>query len=172
MISDKSSIVRYSKAVQRNFKGSLGAGMDLRFGCPVRPGKIRPSCPFLVVWVALTFPTAKAMIDVEGGRMSTVEPIQVTHPYVERRSGVQGGRPVIKGTRFPVSSIVQNHRRGLSVEEMLRDFPHLSPAQVYDALSYCYDHQEQIDREIAELNGLDQAADDHPPTLRPADEAS
>ena len=103
--------------------------------------------------------------------MSTAEPIEVAHPHIERRPGVQGGRPVIKGTRFRVSSIVQNHRRGLSADEMLREFPHLSPAQLYDALSFYYDHRTQVDREIAELTDPQQAARDHPPTLQPSDDA-
>lgn len=93
--------------------------------------------------------------------------MDVIHPYVERRPGVQGGRSVIKGTRFPVSSIVLNHRRGLTVEEILREFPHLSPAEVYDALSYYYDHREQVEQEMAELTDLDRAMRDYPPTLRP-----
>jgi len=76
------------------------------------------------------------------------------HPYVEGRLGVHGGRPVIKGSRFPVSSIVQNHRRGLSVDEILGEFTHLSPAEVYDALSYYYDHRAEIDEEIDELTKL------------------
>lgn len=92
---------------------------------------------------------------------------QVVHPYVERRPDVQGGRPVHRGSRFPVSSIVQNHRRGLSVEEILYEFPQLGPAEVHDALSYYYDHHSEIDREIAELSDLDSAMRDYPPTLRP-----
>jgi uncharacterized protein (DUF433 family) len=100
--------------------------------------------------------------------MSTsYEETGVTHPYVTRETGVQGGRPVIKGTRFPVSSIVQNHRRGLSVDEILRDFSHLTPAQVYDALSYYYDHREQMERELAQQVDLEAAQEQHPPTLRP-----
>ncbi|MGD0948548.1 MAG: DUF433 domain-containing protein [Candidatus Binatia bacterium] len=91
----------------------------------------------------------------------------VAHPYVESRPGVQGGRPVIKGSRFPISSIVQNHHRGLSVEDILREFPHLTPAQVYDALSYYYDHRAEIDAEIAEFTDLDGAMRDCPPTVRP-----
>lgn len=58
---------------------------------------------------------------------------------------------MIRGSRFPVSSIVENHRRGLTVDEILCEFPHLSPAEVYDALSYYYDHQDEIDREIEDL---------------------
>ena len=103
--------------------------------------------------------------------MSTAaELVEVLHPHVERRSGVQGGRPVIKGTRFPVSSIVQNHRRGLSVDEILREFPHVTPAQVYDALSYYYDHREQIESEIQEVSDLERAARRYPPTLKPSDD--
>lgn len=102
--------------------------------------------------------------------MSTAaELVEITHPHVERRSGVQGERPVIRGTRFPVSSIIQNHRRGLSVDEILREFPHLTPAQVYDALSYYYDHREQVDREIESLNDLERATRRYPPTLTPSD---
>jgi uncharacterized protein (DUF433 family) len=91
----------------------------------------------------------------------------VAHPHVECRPGVQGGLPVIKGSRFPISSIIQNHRRGLSVEDILHEFPHLTPAQVYDALSYYYDHRTEIDAEIAELTDADSATRDCPPTVRP-----
>lgn len=102
--------------------------------------------------------------------MSTAaELVEVSHPHIEQRSGVQGGRPVIKGTRFPVSSIVQNHRRGLSVDHILREFPHLTPAQVYDALSYYYDHREQVDREIQGLTDLKRASRRYPPTLKPSE---
>ena len=93
--------------------------------------------------------------------MSTVR----EHLYIEQRPDVQGGRPVIKGSRFPVSSIVQDYRRGWSVEEILREFPQLCPAEVHDALSYYYDHQAEIDREIAELMDLDAAMQKYPPTL-------
>jgi uncharacterized protein (DUF433 family) len=93
---------------------------------------------------------------------------EVLHPYVERRPGVQGGRAVIKGSRFPVSSIVLNHRRGLSVDEILREFPDLKPAEVYDVLSYYYDHQAEIEADIAALNDLPAAERDYPPTLQPS----
>lgn len=37
---------------------------------------------------------------------------------------------------------------GMTVEELVRDWPHVSPAQVYDALSYYYDNQAEIDADI------------------------
>jgi uncharacterized protein (DUF433 family) len=40
-------------------------------------------------------------------------------------------------------------RQGLSPEELVREFRHLTLAQVYDALSFYYDHRERIERELA-----------------------
>ena len=95
-------------------------------------------------------------------------PSEVSHPYIQRRPNVQGGRAVIKGSRFPISSIVQDYRRGLSVEEILRDFPSLRAAEVHDALSYYYDHRAEIDQEIVELTDLAAAMQKYPPTLVPS----
>ena len=73
-------------------------------------------------------------------------PADTKHPYIDRTAGVCGGEPVIRDTRFPVRSVVVHVLRfGMTVEELVREWPHLNPAQVYDALSYYYDHQEEID---------------------------
>ena len=69
-----------------------------------------------------------------------------------------------------MSSIIQDYRRGLSVEEILREFPSLRPAEIHDALSYYYDHQTELDQEIAELANLDAAMQQYPPTIRPSDD--
>jgi uncharacterized protein (DUF433 family) len=57
---------------------------------------------------------------------------------------------VIAGTKFPVRSVV-NHvlRQGMTPEELAAEFRHLSLAQIHDALSYYYDHQGDIDQDIA-----------------------
>jgi uncharacterized protein (DUF433 family) len=39
---------------------------------------------------------------------------------------------------------------GWSVEDMCRQRPHLCPAEAHAAMSYYYDHQDDIEREIAE----------------------
>jgi uncharacterized protein (DUF433 family) len=58
---------------------------------------------------------------------------------------------VIAGTKFPVRSIVNYVlRQGMTPEELVAEFHHLSLAQVYDALSYYYDHQKEVDRDLAE----------------------
>jgi uncharacterized protein (DUF433 family) len=74
-----------------------------------------------------------------------------THPYVECRQGVCGGRPVLKGTRFPVSSVVIYYQQGLTAEEILKEFPQLSPPQVYGALAYYFEHQAEITAEIEKI---------------------
>lgn len=76
---------------------------------------------------------------------------KIDHPYIVFHKDVCGGSPVIKGTKFPVRSVVNYVlRQGLSPEEIVGEFTHLTLAQVYDALSYYYDNKESIDRELGE----------------------
>ena len=74
--------------------------------------------------------------------------IETTHAHIVTVDGICGGRPSIRGTRIAVSNVAFRHRRGESVDEMLEAWPHLTPAQVYDALAYYYDHKDEIDREV------------------------
>ena len=39
-------------------------------------------------------------------------------------------------------------RQGISLEELVREFSHLTLAQVYDALSYYYDHKQAVDKDL------------------------
>lgn len=74
--------------------------------------------------------------------------VKTVHPYVTQKKGVQGGKPIIVGTRTSIRSIVFYHRMGDTPEEILDKYPHLALAQVYDALSYYYDHQEEVDQDM------------------------
>lgn len=77
--------------------------------------------------------------------------LKVRHPHIVSRKGYCGGSPVIAGTKFPVRSVVRYVlRQGMTPEELVAEFPHLSLAQVYDALSYYYDHQKEVDRDLTE----------------------
>ncbi len=76
---------------------------------------------------------------------------KVKHSYIVSKKGYCGGRPIIAGTKFPVSSVVNYViRQGMTPEELVKEFSHLSLSQVYDALSYYYDYKEEIDKEIEE----------------------
>lgn len=67
-----------------------------------------------------------------------------TYKYITRRDDVLGGEPIIEGTRTPVRAIVENRRLGVATEEIPHHLPHLTLAQVYAALTYYSDHQEEI----------------------------
>jgi uncharacterized protein (DUF433 family) len=60
-----------------------------------------------------------------------------------------GGRAVIGGTRIRVSVILTCYRQGLTVEEIVQNFPHLRPADVHDALAYAYENPDVIAADVA-----------------------
>jgi len=49
---------------------------------------------------------------------------------------ILGGRPIIKGTRIPVYLIVEMIAGGLSVKDILKEYPELSEEDVKAALRY------------------------------------
>jgi len=69
----------------------------------------------------------------------------VAYRYITSVPGVQGGEPVIKGTRTPVRTIVLNWRLGYSPEEIVQALPHLTLSEVFEAMSYFYDNQSEIE---------------------------
>jgi prevent-host-death family protein len=83
------------------------------------------------------------------------------HPGIERVPGVQGGRPVVRGTRIPVQGVVLYMEVGLSVEGILEAYPTLTAAQVHAALAYYYDHRDEIDQLIEESRPERVLADNH-----------
>lgn len=72
------------------------------------------------------------------------------HYHIIQDDEILGGKPIIKGTRIPVRAIVGYYKLGMTVEEILDGFPELTPAQVFDALSYYHDHKYEMEQEIEE----------------------
>ena len=72
----------------------------------------------------------------------------IEHCYITADEKILGGEPIIKSTRIPVRAIVELWRQGISPEEIPNHLPHLTLAQVFDALSYYSDHQEEINAYI------------------------
>jgi uncharacterized protein (DUF433 family) len=70
------------------------------------------------------------------------------HFYVITDDKILGGEPIIKGTRTPLRAIVEIYRLGTTPEEIPSHLPHLTLAQVFDALSYYNDHQDEINAYI------------------------
>ena len=65
-----------------------------------------------------------------------------------RDDSILSGEPIIAGTRTPVRAIVELWRLGVTPEEIPAHFPHITLAQVFDALSYYADHQAEIQAHI------------------------
>jgi uncharacterized protein (DUF433 family) len=66
--------------------------------------------------------------------------------------------PTIAGTKTKVTELVLDKiAYGWSPEELQYQHPHLTLGQIYSALAYYSDHQEELDREIErQLEQVDQ----------------
>ncbi len=73
---------------------------------------------------------------------------QTVSHYVTRNSEILGSEPIITGTRTSVRAIVGLWRLGIMPEEILNHLPHLTLAQIFDALSFYLDHQTEINEYI------------------------
>ena len=73
------------------------------------------------------------------------------HRYIVQDSQILGGEPIVEATRTPVRAVIELWRQGVAPEDIPNRLPHLSLAQVFDALSYFSDHQQEIKGYI-ELN--------------------
>ncbi len=76
------------------------------------------------------------------------------HPYIVKDKKIVGGEPIIKATRTPVRAVVEWWKFGVTPEEIKENLPHLSLAQIFDALSYYDDHRKEIETYIAENKPL------------------
>jgi uncharacterized protein (DUF433 family) len=61
-------------------------------------------------------------------------------PLVETKPAVQNGAPVLRGTRLPVSAIVDNLDYGLSTAEIAEQFE-VAQAPIETILAYADRHQ-------------------------------
>ena len=70
--------------------------------------------------------------------------------YLTQIPGVRSGAVIIVGTRIGVHDVVGLIVNGVSVDDVVRSFPELTRAQVYECLAYYEDHREEIDWRVAE----------------------
>jgi uncharacterized protein (DUF433 family) len=83
-----------------------------------------------------------------------LEQLSPAHPYVEIVESRSGPRAMVKGTRVGVDVIVGYAREGYAPAELATGIlPHLTLAQIYDALSFYEDHRPLID-EALEANTI------------------
>ena len=87
------------------------------------------------------------------------------HFYIVSDDQILSGEPIIKGTRTPVRAIVEVWRLGIAPEEIPAHLPHLTLAQVFDALSYYSDNTEEINAHI-ERNRIPEELIDPPARIQ------
>ena len=94
--------------------------------------------------------------------MRPLPPVQIRHPHVELRADL-GGSPVVAGSRVPVRRLWAWHRKGTSIETLLKRYPQLGPARVLDALAFAYDNRDLVEADLErerELLGKDEVPAD------------
>ena len=79
--------------------------------------------------------------------------------YIVYDPSILGGEPIVCNTRTPVRAVVELWRLGIAPDEIPAHFPHLTLAQVFDALSYFSDHQDEIARYIEQNRIPDEKID-------------
>jgi uncharacterized protein (DUF433 family) len=79
-----------------------------------------------------------------------------------------GGKPRIAGSRIQVKHIaVMHERQGMTPEEIVSEYPHLTLSDIYAALTYYHDHGEEINADIkAEHDWYEEMKAKHPSRLQ------
>lgn len=71
--------------------------------------------------------------------------------YIVQDKGICGGQPRIVGTRLKIQQIVLEYERlGWSPDQTCDAHQGITLAQVHAAISYYYDHKEEMDKSIRE----------------------
>ena|SRR5438552_14735918 len=88
--------------------------------------------------------------------------------HIVSKPNICGGTPCIAGSRIRVQDVYVWHElQGLSADEIVSRFPHLTMADVYAALSYYWDHREEIQRQMQEeTDFVEQMKRKHPSPLK------
>ena len=61
------------------------------------------------------------------------------HSLNTTNPGIEGGKPIIKGTRITVEMLADEYAAGRSIEQLLYSYPFLTRRQIEAALAYAVD---------------------------------
>ena len=75
--------------------------------------------------------------------------ILVPHPHVHADEHVLGGSPYVATSRVPVRRIYAFWQQRASVETIMKRFPQLTPAQVFDAIAFALDNEAVMEADLA-----------------------
>ena len=80
--------------------------------------------------------------------------VLIPHPHVRVDPKVLGGSPHVIGSRVPVRRLWGFYRSGTPVEKLIRRFPQLGAAKIFDALAFAFDNEEVIEADLAQERAL------------------
>ncbi len=63
------------------------------------------------------------------------------HQHININAEIRFGKPCIKGTRISVYDVLSWLASGMSVDEIIEDFPHLNKEQIMACLQYAADKE-------------------------------
>lgn len=89
--------------------------------------------------------------------------VVVPHPHVEVRDDLLAGSPVLRGTRVPVRRLWAWHRKGVSVETLVKRYPSLGWAKVLGGLAFAYDNQDLVEADLERERALLEAEPERVP---------
>lgn len=93
----------------------------------------------------------------------------VSTEHIEKTPGTCGGRARITGHRIRVMDIVALHEmRGLSPAQVVEQYPTITLADVYAALTYYHDHRDEIEADFEDARRWDEYGKTQPSKLKDA----
>ncbi len=85
--------------------------------------------------------------------------------HIEVTPGICGGKPRIAGTRIRVQDVYVWHQvQGMSADEIVTQFPHLTLADVHAALAYYFDYRDEIQQQMKADDAFVEAMKDKCPS--------
>jgi uncharacterized protein (DUF433 family) len=65
------------------------------------------------------------------------------HDRIDVNPGIMFGKPIIKGTRITVEHILRKLGGGMTIDEILKDHPHLTRDDIFAAQAFAADYLAQ-----------------------------
>ncbi len=62
------------------------------------------------------------------------------HERIEIKPNVMFGKPVIKNTRITVEQVLRKLSGGMTIQEIIKDHPHLKPEDIFAAQEFVADY--------------------------------
>ena len=75
--------------------------------------------------------------------------IQLEKQHIEITPGICGGKPRIAGSRIRVQDVYVWHElQGKNADAIVAEYPQLTVADVYAALTYFWDHRDELEQQM------------------------